>query len=150
MSDEPKTIGEALDMIADLRAVRDDLLNQIKNVTEEREQQIERAGRNADRADTVQALFATHTTAVADFLNELYMLFCDPLASVTLEVSEVRAALLNAGNHYRNDTPRLDLAEICYIHNPPSKGGDWGVVRPGAETAFGPTLREALDKALRQ
>jgi hypothetical protein len=47
------------------------------------------------------ALFSTHTKAVGAFLNELYAIMVDPLADGTMEVSEIRAALLKAANEGR-------------------------------------------------
>lgn len=56
-----------------------------------------------------KALFERHTKAVGEFLNELYAISCDPLAEGTMEVSEMKAALLEAAK--RDHGLRADLAE---------------------------------------
>lgn len=46
------------------------------------------------------------------------------------------------------DRDRLDLVEKCWIHNKQgTTNQQWGVVLPYCETAFGPSLRAAIDAA---
>lgn len=85
----------------------DDVRSLLITAREERDQWKHLSGEAAKGLVEADRRFAAHTSAVSDFLNELYAVMVDPCAEGTIAVDEMKRALLAAAVRDREAESQL-------------------------------------------